>query len=150
LSAIPDSTLHPEHFTLSFRPDLTEGTHSIYVRSYDINGNAGQSEIIQFQVSRELAIQFLGNHPNPFRKETVFVYVLTDIARETSIKIYTTAGKLIRTLQSSDMSTADYHEVAWDGTDEWGNEVANGVYFFRLRTAAEKVKEITGKIAKLQ
>ena len=43
-----------------------------------------------------------------------------------------------------------YHEVPWNGQDEFGNIVANGVYFYIIEGVVDdkKVKS-TGKIAKL-
>ncbi len=49
------------------------------------------------------------------------------------------------------MADPDYHEVEWDGTDDHGDEVANGVYFFRLRVKKGDIqKELTDKIAKIR
>jgi hypothetical protein len=146
----PDSTDNANTITVNFRPNFTAGEHTVYFVATDVNGNAGQTEKIAFQVGANLQIQYLGNHPNPFRRETVFVYILTNVAQKVSLKIYTVSGRLIRALENLDMLTPDYHEVVWDGKDEWGEEVANGVYFFRLKAEGETNQEITGKIAKLR
>ncbi|MBN1894972.1 hypothetical protein JW906_10775 [bacterium] len=146
-----DSVPDPRRMLLSFRPDLASGSHEIWVEASDINGNTARTEIFHFTVSERFELRFLGNHPNPFRRETVFAYVLTDNARRTRLKIYTVSGRLIRTFEDSGMSAADYHEILWDGTDEWGEEVANGVYFFRLEADGfeNKLSEY-GKIAKIR
>ncbi len=147
----PDSVRTAGEVVINLRPALSTGEHTISVRSRDIEGNIGFSDEIPFRVESSLAIQFLGNHPNPFSRETIFIYTLTDMAEEAEIKIYTVSGKCIRTLETGDMAMADYHEVPWDGTDEWGNQVANGVYFFRLRVEGGGAEhEITGKIARIQ
>jgi len=147
---VPDSTEDPRNLVLTLRPELEPGEHSIAIQASDIHGNVAQTGEMRFQVSSRFDIQYLGNHPNPFKYETVFCYILTDAAREVSLKIYTVSGKLIRTFANSELISADYHEIEWDGKDEWGSNVANGVYFFRLKAEGiEKSREIKGKIAKI-
>jgi len=145
---IPDSVDNAKHISIGFRPQVSIGDHRIYGVVKDIHGNSVQSDVTWFQVSSEFDLQFLGNHPNPFNKETVFVYVLTDVADYLSLKIYTVSGRLIRTFDDYSLTSADYHEVVWDGSDDWGEKAANGVYFFRLKARNPRgSREITGKIA---
>ena len=148
--AIRDSTSDSRNIILCLTPSFEPGRHFIFATAYDIHGNYGQSERIECLVSSHREIQYLGNHPNPFSRETTFVYILTDFARRVFLKIFTVSGKLIRTFEDADMGSADYHEVYWDGRDEWGNHLANGVYFFRLIVEFDDAqREITGKIAKI-
>lgn len=147
----PDSTDDPSHMVITFQPKLSPGLHRMWISAADIHGNVTRTEDIVFQVSDRFALQYLGNYPNPFKIQTVFVYVLTDAADRVTLKIYTVAGKLIRVFDDPDMGGADYHEVVWDGTDSWGNPVANGVYFFSLKARGPRgQKEVTGKIAILR
>ena len=149
--SLPDSTDDPRNIIVTFQPELEAGEHTLSIEASDVHGNPGNTGIIHFRRSDRLEIQFLGNYPNPFIRETTFIYTLTDVARKVILKIYTVSGMLIRTIDSADMAGADYHEVVWDGRDEWGEAVANGVYFFRIRTEGwEKTQEITGKIAKIR
>ena len=144
----PDSTHDPAQMVIEFQPKLAAGLHRLWVSAADVHGNTGRTEEILFQVSDRFAIQYLGNYPNPFKIQTVFVYVLTDAADRVTLKIYTVAGKLVRVFDDPDMTGADYHEVVWDGTDTWGNQVSNGVYFFSLKARGPRgQKEVTGKIA---
>jgi len=146
---LPDSSCDPTHLVVSFRPQLAPMEHTLSVKASDVHGNVRQSEEIHFRVASQFEIQYLGNHPNPFKKETIFVYVLTDVARLVSLKIYTVSGKLIRSFERYHI--ADYDEIAWDGQDDWGNDVANGVYFFRLMAEGSDIqREVTGKIAKIR
>ena len=46
--------------------------------------------------------------------------------------MYNIQGRLIRTLVEGSRAAGE-HEVAWDGTDEYGIDVAAGVYLYRLR-----------------
>ena len=67
------------------------------------------------------------------------------------MKIYTVSGRKIRTILQPDQDIFGYHEVEWDGRDDDGNLVANGVYFAILRTElGGESKEYTLKIARLR
>ena len=148
---IPDSTFDTKYISVGFRPELRTGEHTLKVQASDVHGNTGESEFYTFYVSSGLDIQYLGNHPNPFRVETVFAYLLTDAAEKFSLKIYTSSGRLIKVFDDPGLASADYHEIIWDGRDEWGDRIANGVYFIKLTAEnQDKHKEITGKIAKLR
>ena len=146
-----DSLSELRHVMVSIQPRLASGEHEISVEAADIHGNLALGEPIAFKMANGLKIEYLGNHPNPFKRETVFVYNLTDGARSVSIKIYTTDGRLIKTFDDALLAGADYHEVRWDGMDEWNEPVANGVYFFRIKARGySRTDEFTGKIAKIR
>jgi flagellar hook assembly protein FlgD len=76
-----------------------------------------------------------------------------------SIKIYSSSGRLVRskmlsldeTIPDDNILEPNYHELIWDGTDDDGNPVANGVYFaiFKGRYKNKTVKRML-KIARLQ
>ncbi|MEW6685222.1 MAG: clostripain-related cysteine peptidase [Candidatus Edwardsbacteria bacterium] len=88
---------------------------------------------------------FLGNipkvfalypaYPNPSGGAATIRY---DIPKKSfvSLKIYNIAGQLVKTLVGqtslSDI-TPGVHRVRWDGRDESGKQVADGVYFYRLQ-----------------
>lgn len=151
LLSIPDSPETLSQVNILFKPHLCSGFHSIAVEASDVHGNVTKTNAIRFQVAEAFELHYLGNHPNPFRRKTVFVYELTDRADRISLKIYTVSGKCIRTLEEPGMAEPDYHEVEWDGTDEHGEEVANGVYFCQLRAKkGDLQKELKEKIAKIR
>ncbi|MFO7891653.1 MAG: C25 family cysteine peptidase [bacterium] len=148
---IPDSINSLTDINISFKPDLQPGQHSLQIHVKDIHGNINKNTNVKFKVGSDLNLDYLGNHPNPFQVETVFVYVLTDVAKDVSLKIYTVSGKLIRNMNDNTMASPDYHEIVWDGRDEWGNLVANGVYFYKLTAQGfDKTQKVTGKIAKVR
>ncbi len=65
------------------------------------------------------------------KNETVFMFTLAgDMVYDCKIKIYTVSGKLIKTLYSP--VNIGYNQIFWDGRDDDGDEVANGVYFYKL------------------
>jgi hypothetical protein len=81
------------------------------------------------------------NHPNPFNPTTTITFTSPKSGRVT-LNVYDASGKLIRTLVNEEMS-AGSKDVAWNGTDNVGNRVSSGVYFYRLtagnRTLTKKM-----------
>jgi flagellar hook assembly protein FlgD len=51
------------------------------------------------------------------------------------LRIYDVSGALVRVLDAG-YKPAGVQEVVWDGTNQSGERVATGVYFYRLQTAA--------------
>ena len=72
------------------------------------------------------------NYPNPFNPITTIEYDLPKDAH-VYLVIYDILGRKIRTLVSG-MQPAGYAEVRWNGTDDWGNKVGSGIYFYRIET----------------
>ncbi len=78
-----------------------------------------------------------GNYPNPFNPETSIQYSLggtTGEAEPVSIVIYNTRGQKVRTLIDGPEEPGEDKIVVWNGTDDQGKPVSNGVYLYRLQT----------------
>lgn len=67
---------------------------------------------------------------NPFGHATEIEYQITERGTYT-IRIYNTHGTLIKTV-SDGFHLPGLHRIHWNGANEKGEEVASGVYFFRL------------------
>ena len=82
----------------------------------------------------------LQNYPNPFNPETTILYQLNKGTMVT-LKIYNTVGQLIKTLVEKTQA-GGIHSINWDGRDEFGMDVASGVYLYQLKSenASEKRK----------
>ncbi|MFQ6002928.1 MAG: FlgD immunoglobulin-like domain containing protein, partial [Candidatus Zixiibacteriota bacterium] len=50
----------------------------------------------------------------------------------TTLRIYNVLGKLVRTLVDEPKEPGTY-KVTWDGKDDQGNDVASGIYFYRIK-----------------
>jgi hypothetical protein len=70
------------------------------------------------------------NEPNPFNPTTTISFVLPT-AQRARLSVYDASGKLVRTLVDG-VTGYGTHHIEWDGTDNLGNEVGSGVYFYRL------------------
>lgn len=72
------------------------------------------------------------NYPNPFNPETTISFSINDSHELTQIDIYNLKGQKVRVLINEQLS-AEQHSVVWDGTDDDGNPVSSGVYFYNIR-----------------
>jgi len=70
------------------------------------------------------------NYPNPFNPATVIHYQLPR-ATDTKLEIYNLRGQRVVTLVDR-REAAGYFSLIWDGRDEYGTQVASGVYFYRI------------------
>ena len=81
----------------------------------------------------------LANYPNPFNPETWIPYQLAESA-EVTLTIYDINGQLVRRLamghQAAGMYQSRSRAAYWDGRNQLGESVANGLYFYTL-TAGE-------------
>lgn len=124
-------------FTL---PNLPPGPHSIEVSVADnyaqgVLGRKNRSTAtIYFEVVGGTAGAFdLGrvyNFPNPFKTNSGTSFVLTGLTEPARVlvKIYSVSGSLVRALESE--SSAGQAQLFWDGTDTYGDQVANGAYTY--------------------
>lgn len=72
------------------------------------------------------------NFPNPFNSSTKIRFSLPASAK-VSVEIYNILGVRVRKLVDKRLAGGQ-HTVVWDGHDENGNQLANGVYFCRMQT----------------
>lgn len=71
------------------------------------------------------------NYPNPFNPSTNISYSLP-VRSEVELTIFNIVGQKVATLQQG-LQSAGEHTVVWDGSNESGNAVASGIYFYRIK-----------------
>ena len=74
--------------------------------------------------------ELFGNYPNPFKPSTVIEYSLP-IRSDVSVVVFNLLGQQVKALVNETQS-AGIHSVEWNGTDENGNGLASGIYFYRV------------------
>jgi hypothetical protein len=70
-------------------------------------------------------------YPNPFNPSTSIRFAVKEPANVT-LQIFNIRGELVRTLIDGEYNRG-VHERRWHGRDNAGNQVASGLYFYRLR-----------------
>jgi len=137
-ATLPDNKAQVE-YTPTFK---TDGVYVLSVQGRDGSGNdAGDFEYsISFEVINKSTITEIMNYPNPFSTSTRFVFVLTgsNIPDLFKIQILTVSGKVVREITKDEIGPIhigrNVSEYAWNGTDEFGDPLANGVYLYRVIT----------------
>ena len=76
------------------------------------------------------------NYPNPFNPATTIQYSVA-VKSHVTIDIHNLLGQNVTRLIDETKSAGTY-SVEWDGCDADGRDVASGIYFYTLRTDAEK------------
>jgi len=131
---------------LVFRPGrLSDGEYTLAVQGFDFSGNesAKGEYVIRFEVINEKAISKVLPYPNPFSTSTRWVYTLTggEMPYVFEIRIYTITGRLVKVIDllgNEDVFVgSNITETFWDGTDEFGDQLANGVYIYKAHVKFE-------------
>lgn len=127
--------------TLEYRPVFTQdGTYRLVVNARDASGNtSGASDyVVSFQVVTKSALSNLLPYPNPFSTATRFAYTLTGDTppQYFRIQILTISGKVVREITQNEIGQlkigTHLTDFVWDGTDDFGQKLANGVYLYRV------------------
>lgn len=126
-----------------FNPNCAEdGIYELTVQAKDRSDNV--SGLIDYEISFEVinhaTITNVLNYPNPFSSSTQFVFTLTgtQVPDLFTIQIMTITGKVVREINRDEFG--DLHigrnitAYAWDGRDAYGDQLANGVYLYRIIT----------------
>ena len=139
----------------SFDEALTPGPHTLSLRAWDVLNNSGEASL-DFLVTdtEELVIRNVFNYPNPTTGPTRFVFEHNQIPGtpvKVHVRVYTLAGRPVRTLESEELLSAGPMQISWDGLDDDYARLAPGVYLYRLRaeTAGDEVQHVAEIIEKL-
>ncbi|HOZ30737.1 MAG TPA: C25 family cysteine peptidase, partial [Bacteroidales bacterium] len=125
-----------------YNPIFTvDGDYRLRVQAKDVSENeSGDNDyVVDFKVITQSTITHLLNYPNPFSSRTRFVFELTgsEIPDELQIEIFTVTGKLVKVIFLDEMGPVyigkNITEYAWDGKDMYGDQLANGVYFYQVK-----------------
>jgi hypothetical protein len=86
-------------------------------------------------VNNKLDIKAIGN--NIFKNNVDLEYII-EKEGNVNIDIYDKVGRLVKNLINTDVN-AGYHRISWNGKDDNGRNIVNGIYFVRIESAG-KVK----------
>ncbi len=75
------------------------------------------------------------NVPNPFNMseaQSTSIRFTMGLSENTSVRVFDMLGHEIRSLVSNEVFTTGPHTVAWDGRNNAGSLVANGLYYYQI------------------
>lgn len=127
---------------ISYQPKLqVDGTYYLIIQAQDQTGNqSGDLDYkISFEVKNKSSITKVLNYPNPFSTSTRFVFTITgsELPEDMKIQIMTISGRIVREIRQEELGPLHIGNnltYAWNGTDEYGAKLANGVYLYRVVT----------------
>lgn len=129
--------------SIEFEPWFQQdGEYELIVSGKDaVSNKAGElSYRVTFNVINKPMISNLLNYPNPFSTSTAFVFTVTgsEVPQNLRIQILTITGKVVREISAAELGPIrigdNITEFKWDGTDMYGQKLANGVYLYRVLT----------------
>jgi len=159
----PDGTLKPYYFdntvmqylpasqapggdntaTVHLKPHFDQdGEYELIVSGKDMSENAAGAlkYRVAFRVINTAMISNMLNYPNPFTTSTAFVFTITgsEVPQNIKIQIMTVTGKIVREITKAELGPIrvgkNITEFKWDGTDQYGQKLGNGVYLYRVVT----------------
>jgi len=129
------------NFRLEYRPErLEDGKYTLSVDAQDESGNRAGAEDykVNFEVVNKSSLTHFYPYPNPFSTKMHFVFTLTgaEVPDDIRIQIMTITGKIVRTITKDELGAIrigdNVSDFTWDGTDEYGDKLANGVYLYKV------------------
>lgn len=137
-------TIHNEVFE---KTNLDPGTYYAGISIYDafpIQNNSSYSFVVEGDINTEIKkidyvdshLSLKQNYPNPFNHLTRIDFRLAESAQLT-IKIYDMTGREVRILADA-FYDSGIHWVLWDGSDNSGNKMSPGLYYYILETTESK------------
>ncbi len=119
---------------------LEPGAYTLTFKVWDVNNNSAEASI-EFVVvqSDDIDLNNVLNYPNPFTTHTEFYFEHNQPGRdlEVQIQVFTISGRLVKTINQS-MANCGFRTsgIAWDGRDDFGDQLARGTYIYRLAVNA--------------
>lgn len=89
-------------------------------------GELGTSPTTDVPAPAQFAVR---NYPNPFNPSTKIEYTMPQRG-DLSIKVFNVRGELVKTLVNQVVEAGNGH-VIWDGSNNAGQPVSSGVYFYQ-------------------
>jgi len=124
-------------FRIEMQPGpLEDGMYTLRIVNNEQPGSKPYE--INFEVINEASITNFYPYPNPFSTQVRFVFTVTgsEVPDQIKIQIMTVTGKVVREILQDELGPIrignNITEFAWDGRDEFGDQLANGVYIYRV------------------
>lgn len=138
---------------VEFKPEFVlDGKYELLVKTRDRSGNNSATNDatyqgipatffdykISFEVITKAMITNVLNYPNPFTTATHFVFTVTgsEVPDDMKIQIVTIKGTVVKEIFKDELGPLhvgrNITEYAWDGRDQYGDLLANGIYFYHV------------------
>lgn len=136
---------------------LPDGKYELIIKDRDRSNNHSSNQNryegsvyydykTSFEVINKPMVSNVLNYPNPFTTATKFIFTLTGsrIPDFMKIQIMTIKGTVVKEIMKEELGPLrigrNITEYTWDGRDQYGDLLANGVYFYRVVTQLDDEK----------
>ena len=146
---------HDNKALVELKPVFTvDGTYELLIKDHDRSGNNSATTDSRYQgnpatffdykttfevITKPMITNVL-NYPNPFTTSTKFVFTITgsEVPDFMKIQIITIKGTVVKEIFKDELGPLhigrNITEYAWDGRDQYGDLLANGIYFYHVIT----------------
>jgi len=108
------------------------GRYEVFVGQNDVNHSEENGTLPQTFCLKQ-------NYPNPFNDSTIITYAIPPLTSDfqglntirVALRVYNLTGQLVKTITDRQQKPGVYR-VVWDGRDESGRKVTNGLYLYKL------------------
>lgn len=97
----------------------------VHMRVSEILAIGDQGEIIPDEA------KLFQNYPNPFNPTTTISFQIPEKSLVRMV-VYNPLGQVIKMLLNKELNPGEY-QIMWDSTNEFGQSVPSGIYFYELR-----------------
>ncbi|KHJ39626.1 hypothetical protein PBAC_01370 [Pedobacter glucosidilyticus] len=138
--SLNDISNNQNKISFLYQPSTLEnGIYTLRVKSKDASGNINTSDLqTDFEVINEQSISHFLPYPNPVINSTRFVFTVTGakVPDKIKVQIMTVSGKVVKEISKEELGNIrigqNISDFQWDGTDTFGDRLANGVYFYQV------------------
>jgi hypothetical protein len=111
---------------------------TLYYTLVDVSTNGSETEHgpLRIETAAPQSFQLKQNYPNPFNPETRIPFSL-ERAGHIQLEVFDVNGKRVRTLSNRPYQ-AGTHSVVWDGRNDAGALLSNGLYFVTLQSGSQQ------------
>ncbi len=142
-------------FNIAIPSDLSKGKHNFYLEAWDGVNNKTfldiELDILNYFSSNQKYLDNILPIPSPFSDFTEFTMHVLNPPMDIIITIYSILGQKVIELNNFE-ATSYYISIPWDGKDQFGNEIANGAYYFHVKAQKDTkvIFEDMFKLAKVK
>jgi hypothetical protein len=136
ISLLPgENGVYSAEIAISADNIAVNGVKEILITAKDAMGNVSRLTATVTLNNLRYLTELLPNYPNPFNPETWIPYRLAEDA-DVTLTIYDVSGDVVRQFNLGHQRAGSYETKAdavyWDGTNDFGESVASGIYFYNL------------------
>ncbi len=140
ISVQTEATTEENNMTYLVRTGLlSDGEYSLKISSRDVTGNKNEMDhVTNFTVVNEQSVTDILPYPNPVVNSARFVFKVTGakVPDNFFIQIFNSSGKVVKEINKDELGNIkignNISDYVWDGTDNFGDRLANGVYFYKV------------------